>query len=277
MFSLRLSAPHRRGDRNATTDKDVTYGDVKIHGVATLVPERDGDGLPDVGAPAEVRAVLAAAIVDEPPLTLHDGGLIRESWSEALATLVAEAREAREWIAGLEARERSRTGLSSLRVRFNRVFGYGIEVTHAHTARVPGEYIRRQTLTGAERYITPELKDHESRVLGADERRRLDTREPAEARPRREGPSLVGVAEWRRRMREPGAQVRIDSRLVVAEQTHFPRDRGCCSRVVSSSSSSSWLPRPILPDRSATAGTWPRSMLCSNLSGAPLCTAIQVA
>ena len=120
----------------------------------------------------DLRALLADALVDEPPLTLHDGGLIREGWDERLRALVTEAREARAWIAGLEERERARTGISSLRVRFNRVFGYGIEVTHAQTARVPAEYVRRQTLTGAERYVTPELKDYEAKVLGADERRR---------------------------------------------------------------------------------------------------------
>ena len=126
----------------------------------------------DVVPLAELRTLLAEALVEEPPLTLHDGGLIREGWDERLRALVSEAREARAWIAGLEERERARTGISTLRVRFNRVFGYGIEVTHAQTARVPPEYVRRQTLTGAERYVTPELKDYEAKVLGADERRR---------------------------------------------------------------------------------------------------------
>jgi DNA mismatch repair protein MutS len=120
----------------------------------------------------ELRALLTDALVDEPPLTLHDGGLIREAWDERLRALSAESREAREWIAGLEERERARTGLSSLRVRFNRVFGYGIEVSHAQSSRVPAEYVRRQTLTGAERYVTTELKEYEVKVLGADERRR---------------------------------------------------------------------------------------------------------
>jgi DNA mismatch repair protein MutS len=120
----------------------------------------------------DLRALLMDALVDEPPLTLHEGGLIREGWSDALAAIVNDAREARQWIAGLEERERARTAIPSLRVRFNRVFGYGIEVTHAQAARVPPEYIRRQTLTGAERYITPELKDYEAKVLGAEERRR---------------------------------------------------------------------------------------------------------
>jgi DNA mismatch repair protein MutS len=125
--------------------------------------------LADLG---ELRALLDAALVDEPPIALQDGGIIRESWNEALRALVTDAAEARRWIAGLEERERARTGLSSLRVRYNRVFGYGIEISHAQSARAPAEYVRRQTLTGAERYVTPELKEYEAKVLGAEERRR---------------------------------------------------------------------------------------------------------
>jgi DNA mismatch repair protein MutS len=119
-----------------------------------------------------LRDMLAAALVDEPPATLGDGGVMRETWNDALASLVGDAAEARQWIAGLEERERARTGITSLRVRFNRVFGYGIEVSHAQAARVPDAYVRRQTLTGAERYVTTELKEYETKVLGADERRR---------------------------------------------------------------------------------------------------------
>src|SRR5437899_228199 len=133
------------------------------------------EALAELAPLGDLRDFLAAALEDEPPLGLHDGGLIRESWHEGLAAIVRDAREARAWIAGLEERERVRTGIPSLRVRFNRVFGYGIEVTHAHAARVPAEYVRRQTLTGAERYVTPELKEYEAKALGADERcRRLE-------------------------------------------------------------------------------------------------------
>jgi DNA mismatch repair protein MutS len=126
----------------------------------------------EIQALDDVRALLEGALVDEPPLVLHEGGLIRASYSDALAELVTGAREAREWIGELESRERARTGLSSLRVRFNRVFGYGIEVSHAQAARVPPEYVRRQTLTGAERFVTEELKAAEAKVLGAEDRRR---------------------------------------------------------------------------------------------------------
>ena len=121
---------------------------------------------------ADLRETLEAALVDEPPATLTDGGIIRPGWSQALDAIVGDAAEARRWIAGLEERERTRTGISSLRVRFNRVFGYGIEITHAQAAKAPAEYLRRQTLTGAERYVTPELKEYEAKALGADERRR---------------------------------------------------------------------------------------------------------
>ncbi len=140
--------------------------------LADLAPRLLAEARADIHPLDPVRTLLEAALVDEPPLTLHEGGLIREGWSDALGAVVEDARQAREWIAGLEERERARTGIGSLRVRFNRVFGYGIEVTHAHTAKVPAEYVRRQTLTGAERYVTPALKEHEATVLGADERRR---------------------------------------------------------------------------------------------------------
>src|SRR5437899_472904 len=142
---------------------------------AAISAEPIEEALAELAPLGDLRDFLAAALEDEPPLGLHDGGLIRESWHEGLAAIVRDAREARAWIAGLEERERVRTGIPSLRVRFNRVFGYGIEVTHAHAARVPAEYVRRQTLTGAERYVTPELKEYEAKALGADERcRRLE-------------------------------------------------------------------------------------------------------
>ena len=145
----------------------------EIQRVAGAVPATPiAEALAELAPLHDLREMLAAALEDEPPLQLHEGGLIRESWHEGLAAIVRDARDARAWIAGLEERERARTGISSLRVRFNRVFGYGIEVTHAQAGRVPAEYVRRQTLTGAERYVTPELKEYEAKALGADERRR---------------------------------------------------------------------------------------------------------
>jgi DNA mismatch repair protein MutS len=175
-----------------------------------LVVEARG-ALADLG---ELRAVLMAALVDEPPATLADGGVIRESWNEGLAAIATDAAQGRRWIAGLEARERARTGISSLRVRYNRVFGYGIEITHAQAARAPAEYIRRQTLAGAERYVTAELKEYEARVLGADERRRrLEQELFAEVRARvaREAGPLLATAR---------ALARLDVVAALAEVAH---------------------------------------------------------
>lgn len=118
----------------------------------------------------DLQKLLEEALEDDPPLALRDGGLIREGWDPGLRELKQAARQGREWIASLEQRERERTGITSLKVRFNRVFGYAIEVSNAHAAKVPADYLRRQTLVGAERYVTAELKEYESRVLGAEER-----------------------------------------------------------------------------------------------------------
>ena len=161
-----------------------------------------------------LRALLEAALVDEPPLTLHDGRIIRETWNEALRAIVRDASAARDWIAGLEERERVRTGIPSLRVRFNRVFGYGIEVTHAHAARVPPEYIRRQTLTGAERYVTTELREYEAKVLGADERRRRLEYELFEEVRRQVGGQAAELLTTAR------ALARLDALASLAEVAH---------------------------------------------------------
>ncbi len=144
-----------------------------------------------------IEKLLADALEDAPPLSLHEGGLIRESWSQALADLKREAREAKAWIAGLEARERQRTGIQGLRVRFNRVFGYSIEVSNANLSKVPEDYVRRQTLVGAERFVTPELKEYEAKVLGAEERiNRLEFElfEEVRASVAREAPALLATA-----------------------------------------------------------------------------------
>lgn len=118
----------------------------------------------------ELADLISQALVPEPPFTLRDGGLIREGYSEELDELRKVSRGGKEWIAHLQTRERERTKIGSLKVGFNRVFGYYIEVTKPNMKLVPSDYIRKQTLSNAERFITPELKDYESRVLGAEER-----------------------------------------------------------------------------------------------------------
>jgi len=114
--------------------------------------------------------LVDSAIVAEPPITLRDGNLIKEGYSPELDKLRQARSSGREWIKNLEAAERERTGIKSLKVGFNRVFGYYIEVTNPNAHLVPEDYQRKQTLANAERYITPELKEQEALVLGADER-----------------------------------------------------------------------------------------------------------
>jgi len=118
----------------------------------------------------DVRGLVDAAISPDAPATLQDGGTIREGYSPELDELRATRDGARDFIAALQSRERERTGISSLKVGFNRVFGYYLEVTKANLGNVPEDYVRKQTLTNAERYFTPELKEWEEKVFGAEDR-----------------------------------------------------------------------------------------------------------
>jgi DNA mismatch repair protein MutS len=117
----------------------------------------------------DIRELVTRAIVDEPPANFSKVGVIRPEYSSELTEVLETTREAREWITNLEPVERERTGIASLKVGYNKVFGYYIEVSHANSTRVPSDYIRKQTLVNAERYITPELKDYEALVLNAEE------------------------------------------------------------------------------------------------------------
>jgi DNA mismatch repair protein MutS len=114
--------------------------------------------------------LISRAIVDEPPLALKEGGMIRDGFDVNLDELRNAQRGGKDWIAKLQADEIERTGISSLKVRFNSVFGYYIEVTKSNLDKVPQHYIRKQTVANGERYITPELKDMEGKILGAEER-----------------------------------------------------------------------------------------------------------
>lgn len=113
---------------------------------------------------------LETAIVDEPPLALKEGGIIRDSFHPELDNLRSATRNGRDWIAKLQQDEVARTGIPSLKLGFNSVFGYYIEVTKTHLAKVPPEYIRKQTIANGERFITPALKEMEQKILGAEER-----------------------------------------------------------------------------------------------------------
>jgi DNA mismatch repair protein MutS len=114
--------------------------------------------------------LIARAIVDDAPLALKEGGLIREGFDPALDELRAAMRDGKDWIARLQQQEIERTGINSLKVRFNSVFGYYIEITKSNLDKVPASYIRKQTIANGERFITPELKDMEGKILGAEER-----------------------------------------------------------------------------------------------------------
>ena len=114
----------------------------------------------------EICALLARAISDEPPVKISEGDTIRAGYSAELDELRSISRNAKQIIATLEATERTRSGIANLRIKFNNVFGYFIEVSKGNAARVPAEYERRQTLTNAERFTTPELRDWEKESAG---------------------------------------------------------------------------------------------------------------
>ncbi|REJ37467.1 MAG: DNA mismatch repair protein MutS [Bacillota bacterium] len=119
---------------------------------------------------AHISGRIAATLVDDPPASVKEGGLIRDGFHEEVDRLRAATSRGKEWIAQLEEAERARTGIKSLKVGFNKVFGYYIEVTRPNLHLVPPDYERKQTLAGAERFITPALKEQEALVLGAEER-----------------------------------------------------------------------------------------------------------
>ncbi|MEX2472921.1 MAG: DNA mismatch repair protein MutS [Gemmatimonadota bacterium] len=129
-----------------------------------------GSLLGDFDVLDDVCALLGEAVADDPPAALQDGGVIRAGWSEDLDELRSVRDGARDFIARLQVRERERTGIGSLKVGFNKVFGYYLEVTKANLEKVPDDYVRKQTLANGERYFTPELKEWEEKVFGAEDR-----------------------------------------------------------------------------------------------------------
>jgi DNA mismatch repair protein MutS len=118
----------------------------------------------------EIVKLITDSILEDPPIVMRDGGYIRQGFNEELDTLRSASRNGKDWIAALEAKERERTGIKSLKVGYNSVFGYYIEVSKSNLSLVPENYIRKQTMVNAERFITPELKEYEAMVLGAEEK-----------------------------------------------------------------------------------------------------------
>jgi DNA mismatch repair protein MutS len=119
---------------------------------------------------SSIRELIDQALLDEPPATFQGIGIIKPGFSSELDQVIEASKHAREWIANLETVEKKRTGIKTLKVGFNKVFGYYLEITHANSDQAPPNYIRKQTLVNAERYITPELKEYESLVLNAEAR-----------------------------------------------------------------------------------------------------------
>ena len=145
----------------------------RLPAVREVIPE-GAAGLEDILAELDPcrseLELLQSALADDPPATLQNSGVIRPGYSAELDGVVERSRHARDWIANLEGSERQRTGIKSLKVGYNKVFGYYLEVTRSNADMVPADYIRKQTLVNAERYITPEMKEYEALVLNAEER-----------------------------------------------------------------------------------------------------------
>ena len=147
---------------------------------------------------ADLAQELAAGLSDRPPALLADGGAIRPGYDSALDESRALRDGGKQYIAAIQQRERDRSGIPSLKIGYNKVFGYYIEVTHAHTAKIPPDFERRQTLATAERYVTPELKEYEARVLGAEERMAEREAELFDALRRRVGAAIARVQQTAR-------------------------------------------------------------------------------
>jgi DNA mismatch repair protein MutS len=139
--------------------------------IAVLGERKEGDPvLPRIEFMSEELSLLEKAIDDDSPATLQNTGVIRAGYSQELDSIIEASRHARDWIANLEGVERERTGIKTLKVGYNKVFGYYIEISRGAAERAPDNYIRKQTLVNAERFITPELKEYETLVLNAEDR-----------------------------------------------------------------------------------------------------------
>ncbi len=174
----RLAARAASGRANPRELGGLRDSFIKLPAVLATVRELAGENPPALIAHIEARldvlsdlaGTLSAALVERPPIAITDGGVIAPGYDVELDALRDLRDNGKQSLASIQQRERDRTGISSLKVSFNRVFGYYIEITNANAANVPADYERRQTLTNAERYVTPELKDYEAKVLGAEER-----------------------------------------------------------------------------------------------------------
>lgn len=163
----------------AGNGRDLRALSVSLDALPVLAESVDGPGrpsllsllLPPLRALGDLSSLLKDAVAEEPPVTLKEGGIIRSGYHAELDELVMLATSGKDYLLKLEAREREATGISSLKVRFNKVFGYFIEITRSNLGNVPAHYERKQTTVNAERFVIPELKEYEEKVLTAEERR----------------------------------------------------------------------------------------------------------
>jgi len=168
-FSLE-QIPKLKGELQKLLDR-LAFGASRVseNGSLELLAQRLQNEIHEMPA---LAAKLSRALVDDPPLALKEGGIFRDGHDVDLDELRKGSREGKNWIGELQEREIAATGIKSLKVRFNSVFGYFIEITKSNLANVPAHYTRKQTTVGGERFITPELKEMEAKILGADERAR---------------------------------------------------------------------------------------------------------
>lgn len=142
--------------------------------IATLLKDMKGGLMDEIKADLDclddLHSLLDASIIEEPPISVREGDIIKDGYNEEVDRLRKAKTEGKTWLAQLEASEREKTGIKNLRIKFNKVFGYYLEVTKSFQSLVPDYYVRKQTLTNAERYITPELKELEDTILGAEDR-----------------------------------------------------------------------------------------------------------
>jgi DNA mismatch repair protein MutS len=168
-FSLQ-QIPKLKAEFQKLLDR-LAFGATRVNeqGEVELLAERLQNEIREM---PELAAKLSQALVDDPPLALKEGGIFRDGYDVDLDELRQASRDGKTWISELQEREIAATGIKSLKVRYNSVFGYFIEVTKSNLASVPPHYTRKQTTVGGERFITPELKEMEGKILGADERAR---------------------------------------------------------------------------------------------------------
>lgn len=216
MYDLeRLNGRISLGRANARDLVALKVSIGRIPGLRRALADSASELLGEIGSemdPLEdVDSIIHKTIVEEPPAGIKEGGLIREGYHPELDELIRITRDGKGWITDLAAKEQERTGIGSLKVGYNKVFGYYIEVSKANLSRVPEDYIRKQTLVNGERYITEELKGFEEKVLGAEEKRAVLELEIFEK-------IRVTVARENRRIRRSGELVgKLDALASLAE------------------------------------------------------------